>query len=112
VHLSISEVDTDVLVLGGGMAGHRAAVAAREAGAAVAMAYFARGASPFVIGCNAPIAHADERDRPQVFFDDMVRGGYGLNDRRLVRVMAEQSSDAWRELTAIGVPFAAEGERL
>ena len=112
MHLSISEVDTDVLVLGGGMAGHRAAVAAREAGAAVAMAYFARGASPFVIGCNAPIAHADERDGPQVFFDDMVRGGYGLNDRRLVRVMAEQSSDAWRELTAIGVPFAAEGERL
>jgi succinate dehydrogenase/fumarate reductase flavoprotein subunit len=109
---NISQIETDVLVLGGGMAGHRAAVAAREAGASVTMAYFARGASPFVIGCNAPIGHADERDGPEVFFDDMVRGGYGLNDRRLVRVMAEQAAEAWRELTAIGVRFAGDGQRL
>ena len=73
----ISRVDTDVLVLGGGLAGYRAAVAAREKGASVTMAYFARGASPYIIGCNSPIAHADERDTPEMFFDDMVRGGYG-----------------------------------
>jgi succinate dehydrogenase/fumarate reductase flavoprotein subunit len=112
VELSVERLETDVLVLGGGLAGHRAAVAARERGPAVTMAYLARGASPFIIGCNSPIGHADARDRPQIYFDDMVRGGYGLNDRRLVRVMSEQAVDAWRELVAIGVPFAGNGERL
>jgi succinate dehydrogenase/fumarate reductase flavoprotein subunit len=110
--LNVTRTHTDVLVLGGGLSGHRAAVAAREKGVAVTMAYLARGASPFIIGCNAPIGHADNRDRPDIFFDDMVRGGYGLNDRRLVKVMAYQAADAWRELSAIGVPFAKNGERV
>jgi succinate dehydrogenase/fumarate reductase flavoprotein subunit len=48
-------VSTDVLVIGGGLAGHRAAIAARATGAEVAMVYPSRGASPFIIGCNAPL---------------------------------------------------------
>lgn len=94
-----------MLVLGGGLAGYRAAVAARQKGASVTMAYLARGASPYVIGCNSPIAHTDSRDTPEIFFDDMVRGGYGLNDRRLVRIMSTEAIDAQRELSALGVPF-------
>ena len=89
--LNISRLETDVLVLGGGLAGYRAAVAAAERGASVTMAFFARGASPYIIGCNSPIGHADARDRPEIFFDDMVRGGYGLNDRRLVQIMSTES---------------------
>jgi len=108
----ISRVDTDVLVLGGGLAGYRAAVAAREKGTSVTMAYFARGASPYIIGCNSPIGHADDRDTPKMFFDDMVRGGYGLNDRRLVRVMSTGAVDAQRELSAIGVEFPTENNRI
>jgi succinate dehydrogenase/fumarate reductase flavoprotein subunit len=110
--LDIARLDTDVLVLGGGLAGHRAAVAAREQGASVTMAYFARGASPYIIGCNAPIGHADARDKPEIFFDDMVRGGYGLNDRRLVQVMSTGAIDAQRELSALGVPFPVEDNRI
>jgi len=108
----VSRIDTEVLVLGGGLAGYRAAVAAREQGAAVTMAYFARGASPYIIGCNSPIAHADDRDTPEMFFEDMVRGGYGLNDRRLVRVMSTAAVDAQRELSAIGVAFPMENDRI
>ncbi|PZQ78335.1 MAG: L-aspartate oxidase [Variovorax paradoxus] len=104
--LSVETVSTDVLVLGGGLSGYRAAVAAREKGAQVTMAFRAHGASPYVIGFNAPIAAEDPRDSPEVFVDDMVRGGYGINDRRLVRILAQQSVDAFRELAAIGVPFA------
>jgi succinate dehydrogenase/fumarate reductase flavoprotein subunit len=110
--LNISRLNTDVLVLGGGLAGYRAAVAARERGASVTMAFFARGASPYIIGCNAPIGHADERDRPEIFFDDMVRGGYGLNDRRLVQIMSTEAIDAQRELSALGVPFPTEQNRI
>jgi succinate dehydrogenase/fumarate reductase flavoprotein subunit len=110
--LNISRLNTDVLVLGGGLAGYRAAVAARERGASVTMAFFARGASPYIIGCNSPIGHADDRDRPEIFFDDMVRGGYGLNDRRLVQIMSTESIDAQRELSALGVPFPTEQNRI
>ncbi len=110
--MDIARLDTDVLVLGGGLAGHRAAVAAREQGASVVMAHFARGASPYIIGCNAPIGHADARDKPEIFFDDMVRGGYGLNDRRLVQVMSTGAIDAQRELSALGVPFPVEDNRI
>jgi succinate dehydrogenase/fumarate reductase flavoprotein subunit len=99
-------IETDVLVLGGGMTGYRAALAARATGARVTMAYRARGASPYVIGFNAPLGAMDDRDTPQVYFDDMVRGGYGLNDRRLVRVLADNAVPAFEELSRLGVPFA------
>jgi succinate dehydrogenase/fumarate reductase flavoprotein subunit len=108
----VSAADTDVLVLGGGIAGHRAAVAARRCGMSVSLAYLAKGASPYIIGCNAPFGHADPRDGPQAYYDDMIRGGYGLNDRRLVRVLATQATAAVDELRSIGVPFAAENGRL
>jgi succinate dehydrogenase/fumarate reductase flavoprotein subunit len=104
--LEAGYIETDVLVLGGGITGHRAAIAARASGASVTMAYRARGASPFVIGFNAPLGDVDERDNPQVFFDDVVRGGYALNDRRLVRVLADRSIEAYDELVRLGVPFA------
>lgn len=110
--MNIARSETDVLVLGGGLAGYRAAVAARERGVSVTMAYLARGASPYVIGCNSPIGHADGRDKPEIFFDDMVRGGYGLNDRRLVRIMSTGAVDAQRELSALGVPFPSEKDKL
>lgn len=106
--LKAEYVQTDVLVLGGGLAGYRAALEARAMGAEVTIAYRARGASPFVIGFNAPLGHADGRDTPEVFFDDMIRGGYRLNDKRLARVLAYESSDAYHALSKMGVPFAQE----
>ena len=102
---------TDILVLGGGLAGHRAALAAAQAGVRVEMAHLAQGASPFLVGCNVPLGHVDERDSPDVYFDDMVAGGYGLNDRRLVRVLASQAVDGFKELESLGVPFPSEGGR-
>jgi len=104
--LQASHIETDVLVLGGGLAAYRAALAAQARGARVTMAYRARGASPYVIGFNAPLGHADARDTPQAYYDDMVRGGYQLNDRRLVRVLADQANTAYHELQRAGVPFA------
>lgn len=109
---AVTMSETDVLVLGGGIAGHRAAAAACQQGMAVSLAYLAKGASIFIIGCNAPFGHADARDGPDVYFDDMVRGGYGLNDRRLVRLVADQATTAIEELRAIGVPFASTDSRL
>lgn len=103
--LQASHIETDVLVLGGGLAAYRAALAARARGAKVLMVYRARGASPYIIGFNAPLGHVDRRDTPDIYYDDIVRGGYYLNDRRLVRVLADQASAVYHELQSIGVPF-------
>jgi succinate dehydrogenase/fumarate reductase flavoprotein subunit len=108
--MELQVAETDVLVLGGGMSGYRAAIAAREAGAAVTMAFRAKGASPYVIGFNAPLGHVDARDDAQVYFDDTVRGGYELNERRLVHALAEQAGQAYLDLVRLGVPFALSGE--
>jgi succinate dehydrogenase/fumarate reductase flavoprotein subunit len=108
----IEVVETDVLVLGGGVAGHRAAVAAARAGARVLHAYRGRGASQYIFGFNVPLAHTDARDTPETYFEDIVRGGYGLNDRRLVSRLVEGARTALDELVAIGVPFARNGEQF
>ncbi len=105
----IEIVQNDVLVVGGGLAGHRAALSARAAGSSVSLVFRSRGASPFVSGFNVPLGHADARDTPSVFFDDMVKGGYGLNDRRLVRALTENAVAAFDELVAEGVEFASTG---
>ncbi|PLZ02672.1 L-aspartate oxidase [Burkholderia sp. WAC0059] len=110
--LQAAHIETDVLVLGGGMTGYRAAVSARASGASVVMAYRARGASPYVIGFNVPLGDADPRDNAQIYYDDVVRGGYELSDRRLVRVLANRSIEAYEELVRLGVPFACADEGL
>ncbi len=109
VTLNLDHVETDVLVLGGGLSGYRAALAASNAGANVTIAYRARGASPYVSGFNVPLGHADPRDSSQSYFDDMVRGGYGLNDRRLVRALADKAVEAFNDLLRYGVKFTQVG---
>ena len=99
-------VETDVLVLGGGLAGHRAAIAAREAGAAVDLVYLGSGASPGVICFNVPLGVEDARDSEAAYAEDMLRGGYQLNDRALVEVLAAGTKAALVELEKIGVEFA------
>ncbi len=108
--LQIETAQTDVLVLGGGLAGRRAAVSAAEAGVNVSLACMARGASPHLVAFNTPLGHADPDDSPDIYYQDMLRGGYGLNDRRLIRVLADQGVAAFQELAALGIPFARDGE--
>jgi succinate dehydrogenase/fumarate reductase flavoprotein subunit len=105
-------VDTEVLVLGGGVAGYRAASAAAQAGASVVHAFRARGASQYIFGFNVPLAHRDARDTPECYAQDILRGGYHLNDPSLVETLVAGARPALDELVAIGVPFAREGDRF
>jgi succinate dehydrogenase/fumarate reductase flavoprotein subunit len=101
----IETIAVDVLVLGGGMAGHRAALAARREGMSVAHAYLARGASSFMICANVPLGCVDPNDSVEAYSSDMIKGGYGLNDRRLVDVMARNAIPSFDDLVDLGVPF-------
>jgi len=99
-------VETDVLVLGGGVSGYRAATTAAAAGSTVIHAFRARGASQYIFGFNVPLAHKDPRDNLDTYYQDIIRGGYRLNDPNLVQVVVEGAKPALDELVKIGVPFA------
>ncbi|WP_426990920.1 FAD-binding protein [Cupriavidus sp. 30B13] len=109
-----AHVPADVLVLGGGLGAYRAAIAAkqRDARLRVVMAYRAHGASPHIIGFNAPIgaATADAPgDSSATYYEDTLRGGRGLNHAPLARHLAEHAAAAFEELVALGVPFSRQG---
>lgn len=110
--MDVEVVEADVLVLGGGVSGYRAASAAAAAGASVVHAYRARGASQYIFGFNVPLAHKDPRDNPEIYSQDIIRGGYRLNDRSLVQILVEGAKPALDELVNIGVPFARNGEKF
>jgi succinate dehydrogenase/fumarate reductase flavoprotein subunit len=109
---ALSAISTDVLVLGGGLAGFRAALAARRRGARVVIAYQARGASQHIIGFNVPRSGAGQPDSPQQYAHDMIEGGYRLNDRCLVDALAAQAGPALQDLIELGVPLARDGEEI
>lgn len=110
--MNVEVVEADVLVLGGGVSGYRAASVAAASGASVVHAYRARGASQYIFGFNVPLAHKDPRDTLETYSQDIIRGGYGLNDRNLVQVLVEGAKMALDQLVEIGVPFARNGEKF
>ena len=106
----IDTAEVDVLVLGGGMAGHRAALSAAQAGATVGHAFLARGASSYMICANVPLGCIDPRDNEEIYAQDMIKGGYGLNDRILVEAMANNAIPSFHDLVTLGVSFMREGD--
>ena len=96
----------DVLVVGGGASGLRAAIAAKRAGASVALitkvhplrtnSGLAQG------GLNAPLG---KDDSPESFAQDIFLTGDGLCDRETVRSFAQEASEDVIWLERMGVPF-------
>jgi succinate dehydrogenase/fumarate reductase flavoprotein subunit len=63
-----------------------------------------------MICANVPVGSVDPRDGPEPYEADMVRAGYGLNDRRLVHTLAMNALPSFEDLVALGVPFVREGD--
>ncbi|WP_340107824.1 FAD-binding protein [Pikeienuella sp. HZG-20] len=103
----MTSLETDVLVLGGGVSGRRAAIAAARRGANVVIAYYARGASPYLLGCNAAYSGENSADSPRHHAEDTIQGGYRINDVDLVERLAHGAPAAIRDVSDMGVPFAA-----
>lgn len=79
---------TDVLVVGGGLAGWRAAAAAAEAGRAVTLVANGPGDSPHVHALNCPVLPEDSVER---YVEDTLASGHGANDRALVETLCRGS---------------------
>jgi succinate dehydrogenase / fumarate reductase flavoprotein subunit len=99
----------DVLVIGAGGAGLRAAIAASAEGARVGMVCKSLLGKAHTVmaegGIAAALANVDERDGWQVHFADTMRGGQYLNVWRMVELHARESPDRVRELEAWGALF-------
>ena len=100
----------NVLVIGTGAAGLRAAIAAHQAGAEVVVVGKRRRDDAHTVlaagGINAALGTVDPQDSWQQHFADTLREGYFLADPRVVELMATEAPAAVQELADWGAPFA------
>src|SRR5918912_740502 len=92
----------NVLVIGTGAAGLRAAIAAHQAGSEVVVVGKRRRNDAHTVlaagGINAALGSVDPQDSWQQHFGDTLREGYFLSDPRAVEIMARESPRAIEEL--------------
>jgi succinate dehydrogenase / fumarate reductase flavoprotein subunit len=100
----------NVLVIGTGGAGLRAAIAARQAGVDVVVISRRNRLDAHTVlaagGINAALGTVDPEDSWQQHFADTLREGYYLSDPRVVVIMAREAPAAITELADWGCPFA------
>ena len=99
----------DVLIIGAGGAGLRAAIEASVAGVKVGMICKSLLGKAHTVmaegGIAAALANVDDRDNWKVHFADTMRGGQYVNNWRMAELHAKESPDRVRELEAWGAVF-------
>jgi len=105
-------LQADVLIVGSGGTGLRAAIEARDIGAKVLIV--SKGGFPS--GCTAVamggmLAAFDREDSRDRHFDDTLRGGNHLNNRKLVRLLVDHAVERTRDLERYGTEFEKRGEK-
>jgi succinate dehydrogenase / fumarate reductase flavoprotein subunit len=101
--------ECDVLVVGAGGAGLRAAIEASAAGARTALVCKSLLGKAHTVmaegGIAAALASTDSRDNWRVHFRDTMRGGKFLNHWRMAQLHAQEAPDRVRELQEWGAVF-------
>ncbi|HMG84993.1 MAG TPA: fumarate reductase/succinate dehydrogenase flavoprotein subunit [Terracidiphilus sp.] len=99
----------DVLVIGAGGAGLRAAIEAGASGAKVGVVCKSLLGKAHTVmaegGIAAALANVDDRDSWRVHFADTMRGGQYLNNWRMAELHAKEAPECVRELEAWGALF-------
>ena len=110
--MDVSELQTvehDVLVIGAGGAGLRAAVEAAQAGLSTGIACKSLLGKAHTVmaegGVAASLGNVDERDNWKVHFRDTMRGGKFLNQWRMAELHARNAAERVRELERWGAVF-------
>src|ERR671912_454354 len=101
--------DHDVIVIGAGGAGLRAAIEASAAGVSVGLICKSLLGKAHTVmaegGMAAAMGNVDDRDNWKVHFSDTMRGGQYVNNWRMAELHAKEAPDRVRELEAWGATF-------
>ena len=104
----------DVLIIGAGGAGLRAAVEAAGSGVKVGVVCKSLLGKAHTVmaegGVAAALGNVDDRDNWKVHFSDTMRGGQYLNNWRMAELHAQEAPDRVRELEAWGALFDRTGD--
>src|SRR6202522_53668 len=99
----------DVLIVGAGGAGLRAAIEASQQGVSVGLVCKSLLGKAHTVmaegGIAAALANVDERDSWRVHFADTMRGGQYVNNWRMAELHAQEAPERVRELEAWGAVF-------
>ena len=105
-----SKRSCDVLIIGGGSAGLRAAIEAHDTGVGVLI--ISKGKSPHTTlargGINAALGTMDPEDNWMIHAADTIREGEFLADYERVEVLCRSAPDAINELLNWGARFHRE----
>lgn len=93
---------TDILIIGAGMAGLRAAVEASSGGSQVLVLSKGISCSWGIGGFNAA---AGENDSTKAYYQDILKSGCNLNDKALSMILAENSLKEVHFLEKMGMTF-------
>jgi len=112
-------INSDVVVIGGGGAGARAAIEAADNGASVTMvlkgelessgatAYGVAEAATF----NVADGDVDPSDNPDKHYQDIIEAGLGMCDERLARILVDEAYPRMKDLEKWGVTFEKDKGR-
>lgn len=106
MHEGVRTIETDILIIGSGGSGLRAALAANEAGARVLVvakealkdAHTGWAMGGVNVAMKAPAT-------PEQHFEDTIKGGWYINNYKLARIFAHEMPERIQDLESYGVKF-------
>lgn len=101
---------TDFLVIGGGVAGLRAAIELAGHGKVLVITKAKETSTEYAQG-GVAVALSDE-DEVRIHYEDTIRAGDGLCNKKAVKTLVEEGPERILELISWGAEFDREGTRL
>ncbi len=118
----VNEIETDVLVVGGGASGVRAALEAHRAGAKVTLVVKGElgvtgvrgagatgsGAARYLHLFNSMTKHSSIKEEVESYYHRAIRAGLGIANRDLVRILVNGASEAKQALDQWGLLLGSD----
>jgi len=110
------KIDCDVLVIGGGGAGLRAALEAKNNEVDVVLLQKGCLGSSGITACGtaevagyaSPDGAKDPEDNPDVHYKDIIESGKGVCNKELAKILVEEASSSIKDLRSFGVEFVKD----